>query len=85
MIYFQFVCQPAGGSGIPEVIGFLNGTVMRHVLNMRAFAVKFFSCCCAVGDGIPVGPEGPMIHMGYDKTQLYLQTIFSKGFFQNRS
>ena len=46
------------------MIGFLNGTVMRHVLNMRAFTVKFFSCCCAVGAGLPVGPEGPMIHMG---------------------
>ena len=60
----QFLCLPAGGSGIPEVMGFLNGTVMRHVLNLRAFLVKFFSCVCAVGGGLPVGPEGPMIHMG---------------------
>ncbi|ELU08671.1 hypothetical protein CAPTEDRAFT_215079 [Capitella teleta] len=59
-----FLCLTAGGSGIPEVIGFLNGTVMRHVLNLRAFCIKFFSCCCAVGAGLPVGPEGPMIHMG---------------------
>ena len=64
IILLQFVCQPAGGSGIPEVIGFLNGTVMRHVLNLRSFIVKFVSCCCAVGAGLPVGPEGPMIHMG---------------------
>ena len=63
-IRLQFVCLPAGGSGIPEVMGFLNGTVMRHVLNLRAFVVKFFSCVCAVGGGLPVGPEGPMIHMG---------------------
>lgn len=38
---------------------------MRHVFNMRTFAVKFFSCICAVGSGLPVGPEGPMIHMGF--------------------
>ena len=60
----QFICQEAGGSGIPEVIGFLNGTVMRHVLNLPAICVKFFSCSCAVGAGLPVGPEGPMIHIG---------------------
>ena len=27
--------------------------------------VKFFSCVCAVASGLPVGPEGPMIHLGY--------------------
>ena len=64
LLLFQFLCLPAGGSGIPEVMGFLNGTVMRHVLNLRAFSVKFFSCVCAVGGGLPIGPEGPMIHMG---------------------
>lgn len=60
----QFISQMAGGSGIPEVIGFLNGIVMRRVLNLTAFCVKFFSCACAVGAGLPVGPEGPMIHIG---------------------
>ena len=61
----QFICPPASGSGIPEVIGFLNGTVMRRVLNLPALIVKFFSCSLAVGAGMPIGPEGPMIHMGY--------------------
>jgi len=60
----QFFCLPAGGSGIPEVIGFLNGTIIRHVFTLRAFAVKFVSCMFAVGAGLPVGPEGPMIHIG---------------------
>jgi len=64
-VFMQFICQEAGGSGIPEVIGFLNGTVMRHVLNLPTICVKFFSCSCAVGAGLPVGPEGPMIHIGW--------------------
>ncbi|XP_022340708.1 chloride channel protein C-like isoform X1 [Crassostrea virginica] len=59
-----FLRPSAGGSGIPEVTGFLNGTMVRHIFNVKTLAVKFFSCVAAVGCGLPVGPEGPMIHMG---------------------
>ncbi|XP_022108381.1 chloride channel protein C-like isoform X2 [Acanthaster planci] len=54
----------AAGSGLPELIGFLNGTLVRHIFNVKTLAVKFASCICAVSSGLPVGPEGPMIHMG---------------------
>ncbi|ELU14762.1 hypothetical protein CAPTEDRAFT_132493, partial [Capitella teleta] len=62
--FIRFVRPSAGGSGIPELIGFLNGTVVRHIFNVKTMVVKFVSCCCAVGSGLPVGPEGPMIHLG---------------------
>ncbi|XP_073241792.1 chloride channel protein C-like [Porites lutea] len=61
VVYFR---PSAGGSGIPELIGFLNGTVVRHIFNFKTMLVKFFSCVCAVGAGLPIGPEGPMIHLG---------------------
>ena len=54
----------AAGSGMPELIGFLNGTMVRHIFNIKTYAVKFVSCALAVGAGMPVGPEGPMIHLG---------------------
>lgn len=54
----------AGGSGLPEIIAFLNGTIVRHIFNVKTLAVKFLSCVLAVSSGMPVGPEGPMVHLG---------------------
>ncbi|ESO89755.1 hypothetical protein LOTGIDRAFT_124505, partial [Lottia gigantea] len=54
----------ASGSGIPEVTGFLNGTNVRHIFSLQTMVVKFLSCVMAIGCGMPVGPEGPMIHLG---------------------
>lgn len=39
-------------------------SLLCQILNIRTFAVKFLSAATAVGSGLPVGPEGPMIHMG---------------------
>ncbi|XP_071958229.1 chloride channel protein C-like isoform X2 [Antedon mediterranea] len=59
-----FLRPSAAGSGMPELIGFLNGTLVRNIFNVKTLVVKFLSCLCAVSSGLPVGPEGPMIHMG---------------------
>ncbi|XP_078683930.1 chloride channel protein C-like isoform X1 [Branchiostoma floridae x Branchiostoma belcheri] len=59
-----FLAPAAAGSGLPELIGYLNGTVVHQIFNIKTFMVKFISCACAVASGLPVGPEGPMIHMG---------------------
>ncbi len=59
------VYQPAAaGSGIPEIIGFLNGTRIKDIFKVQTLIVKFLSCAFAVGCGMPVGYEGPMIHLG---------------------
>ena len=76
IVYFR---PSAGGSGIPELIAFLNGTSIRHIYNVRTLLAKFISCAFAVSSGIFIltsrytllhviglfaGPEGPMIHIG---------------------
>ena len=35
-----------------------------QVFNVHTLLVKFASCALAVGSGLPVGPEGPMVHIG---------------------
>jgi chloride channel 7 len=52
------------GAGVAEVMAYLNGCHMPKLFNIKTLVVKFVSCACAVGAGLPVGPEGPMIHIG---------------------
>ncbi|KAI0238342.1 Chloride channel protein D [Lamellibrachia satsuma] len=59
-----FMRPSAAASGIPTLISFLNGTIIPNIFTLDVMMVKFVSCCFAVASGLPVGPEGPMIHLG---------------------
>nr|CCC54284.1 putative chloride channel protein, fragment [Trypanosoma vivax Y486] len=54
----------AAGSGVPEVMAYLNGVMFPRVFNIRNLVVKTLSCALAVTSGLPVGAEGPIIHIG---------------------
>eukprot|EP01065_Artemidia_motanka_P037858 TRINITY_DN46763_c0_g1_i1.p1 TRINITY_DN46763_c0_g1~~TRINITY_DN46763_c0_g1_i1.p1 ORF type:complete len:1275 (+),score=364.64 TRINITY_DN46763_c0_g1_i1:61-3885(+) len=58
------IWTPAAGSGVPDVMAYLNGVMFRRVFNIRTLVMKVLSCALAVSGGMPVGPEGPMIHIG---------------------
>lgn len=54
-------CAPLRHPVLPVSPALLQCT--PQILNIRTFVVKFLSAATAVGSGLPVGPEGPMIHM----------------------
>ena len=54
----------AAGAGVAEVMAALNGVVVPRAFNVVTLAVKAASTAAAVGSGLPVGPEGPMVAMG---------------------
>ncbi|CAE7033605.1 clcD [Symbiodinium natans] len=56
--------KTAGSSGIPQLIGLLNGCDLKGEFSSRHLLVKWFGVCCAVASGLAVGPEGPMIFIG---------------------
>lgn len=55
---------PAAGSGIPEIIAFLNGINLNNVVSIQVLVAKVFGMCFSVAAGLPLGKEGPMIHAG---------------------
>ena len=59
-----YIEPAAASSGVPEVIAYLNGVHVKQIFNIRTGVVKLFSTVCSVGSGLPVGQEGPMVHMG---------------------
>ncbi|NXT56143.1 CLCB protein, partial [Pluvianellus socialis] len=59
-----FFCPAGSPSGLPEIIGYLNGTSIQHLFNIKTFLGTFVSCMLAVASGLFCGPEGPMIHLG---------------------
>jgi len=54
----------AAGSGIPEVKAYLNGMKIKNLLRADVLFPKFFGMCLACASGLPLGKEGPMIHVG---------------------
>ena len=50
-------------AGLPEVMGYLNGVLLPRIFNIKTLIVKMLSAVCAVASGLPVGPEGPLIHV----------------------
>ena len=54
----------AGGSGIPEVKGYLNGVRVVNTINIKSFLGKITSLIFAHASCLAIGPEGPMVHIG---------------------
>mmetsp|Transcript_43617 Transcript_43617/g.79492 ORF Transcript_43617/g.79492 Transcript_43617/m.79492 type:complete len:813 (+) Transcript_43617:76-2514(+) len=53
----------AEGSGIPEVKTMLFGKKLEKYLTLRVLAVKTIGLTAGVGAGLPLGKEGPFVHL----------------------
>ncbi|KAJ8389428.1 hypothetical protein AAFF_G00119660 [Aldrovandia affinis] len=51
------------GSGIPELKTILRGVVLKEYLTLKAFLAKVIGLTAGLGSGIPVGKEGPFVHI----------------------
>ena len=54
----------ANGSGVAELIGYLNGINYPNVIGFETFVTKVLGVVLAVVGGLCVGKEGPLAHIG---------------------
>lgn len=54
----------AAGSGVPEVMGMLNGVNGGGATHVASLITKAVGVVCAVLGNLCVGKEGPMVHIG---------------------
>lgn len=61
--FVHLVSPHAIGSGIPEMKVILRGTVLKRYLSFQTFIAKTIGLITALGSGIPIGKEGPFVHI----------------------
>ncbi|XP_067221314.1 chloride channel protein 2c [Chanodichthys erythropterus] len=62
--FANIVSPQAVGSGIPEMKTSLRGVVLQEYLTLRTLVSKVISLTCTLGSELPVGKEGPFVHIG---------------------
>uniref|UniRef100_A0A8C6KF70 Chloride voltage-gated channel 1 n=1 Tax=Nothobranchius furzeri TaxID=105023 RepID=A0A8C6KF70_NOTFU len=62
-LFCHLVSPQAIGSGIPELKTILRGVVLKEYLTLKAFVAKVIGLTAALGSGMPVGKEGPFVHI----------------------
>ncbi|XP_046732064.1 chloride channel protein 2a isoform X5 [Silurus meridionalis] len=61
--FTQILAPQAVGSGIPEMKTILRGVVLKEYLTFKTFVAKVIGLTCALGSGMPLGKEGPFVHV----------------------
>ncbi|XP_018013594.1 chloride channel protein 2 isoform X3 [Hyalella azteca] len=61
--FTQWVAPSAAGSGIPEMKTILRGVVLKEYLTWRTLVAKIVGLSAVIGAGMPLGKEGPVMHM----------------------
>ncbi|GIX79872.1 chloride channel protein 2 [Caerostris extrusa] len=61
--FVHIIAPQAIGSGIPEMKTVLRGVVLKEYLTFRTLVSKVVGLTCSLGSGLPIGKEGPFVHV----------------------
>lgn len=74
-----YYAPAAAGSGIPETKAFLNGVAVPHLFVLRALIAKIVGVTFVVAASMPLGKEGPFVHIGASVASLLVDTCAHDG------
>ena len=61
--FVHIVAPQAIGSGIPEMKTILRGVVLKEYLTPKTLVAKMVGLTATLGSGMPLGKEGPFVHI----------------------
>eukprot|EP00656_Telonema_subtile_P044385 TRINITY_DN50649_c0_g1_i1.p1 TRINITY_DN50649_c0_g1~~TRINITY_DN50649_c0_g1_i1.p1 ORF type:complete len:723 (-),score=122.33 TRINITY_DN50649_c0_g1_i1:156-2324(-) len=62
--FTQLVSTEAIGSGIPRMKAILSGAEIGNTLGFTTLVAKVIGLTCTAASGLPIGKEGPFVHIG---------------------
>lgn len=62
-VFVHYVAPQAIGSGIPEMKTILRGVMLKEYLTFRTLISKIVGLTLSLGSGLPIGKEGPFVHV----------------------
>ncbi|KAF0312673.1 Chloride channel protein 2 [Amphibalanus amphitrite] len=84
--FVHIVSKSAVGSGIPEMKTILRGVPLDEYLTFRTLVAKVVGLTACLGSGIPLGKEGPFVHIASIVATLLTRMVTSfKGIYENES
>uniref|UniRef100_A0A5S6QA36 Chloride channel protein n=1 Tax=Trichuris muris TaxID=70415 RepID=A0A5S6QA36_TRIMR len=70
-----YVAPQAAGSGIPEMKTLLRGVEIKEYLTLRTLIVKCIGLIMVLSSGLPLGKEGPFVHIASALATLLFKLI----------
>ena len=62
--FTAYWCPNSVGSGLPNLIGILNGVNLPNFFSIPMLIMKSLGCVIAICGGLVIGKEGPLAHIG---------------------
>ncbi|CAG4962118.1 unnamed protein product [Colias eurytheme] len=84
--FVHIVAAQSIGSGIPEMKTILRGVHLKEYLTFRALVSKVVGLTATLGSGLPLGKEGPSVHIASMVASLLSRLVTTfQGIYENES
>ncbi|CAH1134809.1 unnamed protein product [Ceutorhynchus assimilis] len=84
--FVHLVAPQSIGSGIPEMKTILRGVALKEYLTFKTLVAKVIGLTATLGSGIPLGKEGPFVHIASISATLLSKLVTGfQGIYENES